>query len=89
MPEGLEECTLDNFLHALAALSALHHIAHIVKFGAMSNLSPKDFLDYSLWHDSAQEGIEADSDVELRPDFDSSWWRAKLFFFPSRRFPMI
>ena len=89
MPEGLENCTLDNFLYALAALSSLHHIAHIVKFGSMSNLTPNDFLDYSLWHDSAQEGIDADVDDVLRPDFESSWWRTKMFFFPSRRFDLL
>ena len=89
MPEGLEKCTLNNFLNALAALSSLHHIAHIVKIGPMSNLGPKDFLDYTLWHDSAQEGIDADVDSELRPNFESSWWRTKLFYFPSRRFMLI
>ena len=89
MPEGLEDCTLNNFLYALAALSSLHHIAHIVKIGPMANLSPNDFLDYTLWHDSAQEGIDADMDSELRPDFESSWWRTKLFFFPSRRWDLV
>ena len=89
MPEGLENCTLDNFLYALAALSSLHHIAHVVKFGLMSNLSPNDFLDYSLWHDSVQEGINADVDDIIRSDFESLWWRTKMFFFPSRRFVLI
>lgn len=85
---GIEYGTLSNAINALAGLSTLHHIAHIViTFKNYHNVNmDEEILDFTKWHYDEEQGLQFQNPNEkLMPNQLSVVWSSNVFFFCSHR----
>lgn len=86
--EGIEYGTLSNAINALAGLSTLHHVAHIViTFKNYHNVNmDEEILDFIKWHYDERQGLQFQNPYEkLMPNQLSVVWSSNVFFFCSHR----
>lgn len=89
-PKGMYTVTLEHAINALAALSVLHHVCYITKTWKMAKGEFGEILDGKTWETDEAAGVEAGApESNWRPNELSVLWSSKIFFFCTRRFPMV